>query len=181
MMTDEQRQFAEDNINLVYKYFALKNVSDEDERAYLMEKYCDCILSYNKSIGAFSTYLYFTLDKYRIYLYNYNHRKCRWSPEPTVSLEDKELDDDDRIYMYINSEYFTDNLELLDVCEKVKIRLRIHKGNCNRKIDSVTMFELLMNGYTRKEIAAMYGVSHQAISKQIEKIKVVWKKELEGC
>lgn len=50
MMTNEQRQFAEDNINLVYKYFALKNVSDEDERAHLMEKYCDCILSYKSQL-----------------------------------------------------------------------------------------------------------------------------------
>lgn len=182
-MTNNERTFAELNINLLYKYFSDKNVKDEDEKAELMEHYCRVISKYDASKGKLATILYKSLDKRRIQIYNYNHRNIRCPKQSDISLENSTDSDYDYIYnfMKINTIDF-DEIYINDIYERVKNTLLLNENkNTTKKISTSKLFELLYNGYTRRDICKMYHLSDQAISERIKRIKVFWDKELEGC
>lgn len=180
-MTNGQSKIAEDNIELLYSYWHKRGITDEDDRADLMEYYCRVIEKYDESKGKLSTILYISLDNYRTYLYNYRYKSVRYPKGGTTSLESATDDDKDYLYNFIefDSDSF-DSIEFLDVCEKVLATLVKQRKN-RRKVNNAELFAMLCSGYSRTEIAERYKISAQAISVRVKEIKEVWKKEMEGC
>lgn len=182
MMTKEQSQFAEDNIKLMYKYFMDNRIDDEDERAELMMFYCVVVPYYQEQKGKFSTLLYYSLDKYRQRIYNYNHKKCRYAENAPLSIEKVMEDDEDWLEKLISKDCSDfEEIELLDICGRVMARLEKKKTERTKKIENSELFSMLLNGYTRKEICERYHVSPQTVSVRIDKIKSIWNKEREEC
>ncbi len=179
-MTYEQAMFAEENINLMYKYFHKNNIDDEDERADLMEYYCYCVTKYDESIGKFSTLLYFSLDRYRRRLYNYNHRLCRHTDDIASLDDDYENDFDWYEKLPSNDDDFED-VELSDICSNVMERLVKKQTSRAKKIEDCELFSMLLDGYTRKEICEKYNLSPAIVSMRIKKLRPVWDKEMEEC
>ena len=190
-MTDEQRQFAEDNMNLVYSY-AYKHKIDiekyEDLMGELFLEYCRVVKNFDKTKGAFSTYLYQVLDNKRITLYNYNKCKCRYADEPPLSLNMPQyICDESGVPEDLCIEYNDDSFDIIDIkdaCKSIAQRLD-EAGNRyshNKHISTADIFKLLSKGYTRRAIGEKYGISQQAISKRvINVIRPIWETEMGEC
>ena len=61
----DKKQLMEDNLGLVYKYYGLYKVDDEDKRQEIAYAYCKAIKNYcanNKC--AISTYVFTTIDNH---------------------------------------------------------------------------------------------------------------------
>lgn len=190
-MTDVQRQFAEDNIRLVYAYAYENKINprlNEDLIGEFFETYCRAICKYDKNRGEFSTFLYTALDTKRKTIYNYNHRACRYAEKPVLSLNYAPfIEDEENMAMPTGLERDDEEIEDLgirEICDKVRkeIQHTENRGKHNLKIDTATIFDMLINGWTQRGIALKYGLSCQAISQRIQKkIQPVLRKEMEEC
>lgn len=189
-MNDKQRKFAEDNIKLVYKYAYKHNLDfnqDEDLIGDLLEEYCRAICRFD--IGKnnkFSTFLYILLDRKMVDVYNYNHRKCRYCGVEPLSLnyflskEDNSKNDRDLSVGIIDRNLIS--IEQEDIYNNIAHKLKRQDSKIKqRKVESNTIFNLLLEGYSKGEICKICKISPQALSKKIKKIKLIWEKELEGC
>lgn len=190
-MTEEQRKFAEQNMGLVYAYAHSNKINpnkQEDLMGDLFEEYCKVICKYDKNRAAFSTFLYMALDSKRQTLYNYNHRDCRCATKPLLSLNHAPfIEGDENLAMPTGLERVDEgieNLEVREICEKVRkgIQHTDNRGKHNLKVDTTTIFDMLMDGWTQRGIARKCGLSCQAISQRIQnKIQPVLRKEMEEC
>lgn len=190
-MTDEQKQFAEDNMNLVYTYAYKHRINIEkydDLMGELFLEYCRTVCSFDKNKGVFSTYLYKALDNKRIKLYNHNMCKCRHAEEAPLSLnvpmytgEDGGMTED--LCVEYTDDCF-DIIDLMDACESIAEHIEKvgDKYSHNQNISTADIFRLLSKGYTRKAISKQYGISQQAISKRvINVIRPIWETEMGEC
>lgn len=190
-MTEEQRKFAEQNIGLVYAYAYTNKIDkrfNEDLMGEFFETYCRAICKYDKTRGKFSTFLYTALDAKRKTIYNYNHRACRYDGKVLLSLNRAPfIEDDENMAMPTGLERVDKGIEDLgvkEICERVRkeIQHTENRGKHNLKVDTTTIFDMLMDGWTQRGIARKYGLSCQAISQRIQnKIQPVLKKEMEEC
>ena len=181
-MTSEQSKFAEENIRLMYRYFNMHDITNEDDRADLFEYYCKIVECYDDKKGKFSTLLYFSLDRYRKHIYNYKYNKCRFSDKPSLSLDSTYDDENDWLQELVcEKDIDIELVEFLDICERVYDKLATKKNSYNRKLEDREIFTMLLAGYTRKEIGNMCNISQQALSVRINKIKAIFYKEMEEC
>lgn len=189
-MNNEQRKFAEDNIKLVYKYAYKHNLDpnqDEDLIGDLLEEYCKAICRFDRNKdNKFSTFLYVLLDRKMIDVYNYNHRKCRYCGVEPLSLnyflskEDNSKNDSDLSVGIIDKRLV--NIEREEIYNNIAYRLKRQDDKSKRKkVESTTIFNLFLKGYSKREICKICEISPQTLSKKIKKIKHIWEKELEGC
>lgn len=190
-MTDEQRRFAKDNMNLVYAYAHKHRINIEkyeDLMGELFLEYCKVVCHFDKDKGIFSTYLYQALDNRRMKLYNYSRCKCRYADEPPLSLDVPQYESDDGgVTEDMCIEYTDDSFDMIDIknaCESIARRLdkTADKYSHNQNISTADIFRLLSKGYTRKAISKQYGISQQAISKRvINVIRPIWETEMGEC
>lgn len=189
-MNNEQRKFAEDNIKLVYKYAYKHNLDpnqDEDLICDLLEEYCKAICRFNRDKNnKFSTFLYVLLDRKMIDVYNYKHRKCRYYGAEPLSLnyflskDDNEEKDGDLSVGTIDKGL--ENIEQEEIYKNIAYGLKRQDDKSKRKkVEFTTVFNLLLKGYSKREICKICEISPQTLSKKIKKIKHIWEKELEGC
>lgn len=67
MLDDYRRGIIEDNINLVYKFFRVYNIDDEDEQSDYLCEYCEIVNRMNDKQREeyFSHCLWYSLENYR--------------------------------------------------------------------------------------------------------------------
>lgn len=185
-MNDEQRKIAEDNIKLVYKYMWDNNLNEDEWLDILLEYYCYAICAWDSNRGTLSTLIRKALDNGK-YKYIRSQRR-KLSPEyfQIVSF-DKMLcneggDEFELQELYGAEEKQYSQLELNQAFNNVEKTLSNRACNSNSKITHLELFQLLRQGYNCVEIAAMKGISVQAVSYKIKtQIRPVVARELEGC
>jgi RNA polymerase sigma factor (sigma-70 family) len=190
-LTDQERQFAEEKINLVYgflwRYFP-KYVSNEDVVQDLFVSYLKSIKKFKKEKAKFSTYVYIALRN-AIYLYYRDiitrDKKFRgkiislnqFVQEPYIfSYRKKEMEE---IICEPNAENYDNIIDTNDTFNKLKDKVK----EMNNKYKLI--FYLLYLGYPKKEIAEILGISSSSLSRDIRKIKdianqIVKSKKYEG-
>ena len=185
-MTDEQRKIAEDNIKLVYKYLYENQLDENEWLDVLFEYYCYAVCSWDESRGALSTLVRKALDNGRMNYARAQKRKAAPKDIQILSF-DKILyneggDEFDLQEIFGEEEKKYNQLELNHVFNGIEEKLSKKPHTSSSKITYLELFQLLRQGYNCVEIAALKGISVQAVSYKIKtQIRPLVTKELEGC
>lgn len=185
-MTDEQRKIAEDNIKLVYKYLYDNGLNEDEWLDILLEYYCYAVCAWDSNRGALSTLVRKALDNGKYKYIRSQKRKTTPKDIQIVSFDrllwNEGGDEFELQELYGEEEKQYNQLELSQAFNNIEKKLSNRVYNSNSKITSLELFQLLRQGYNCVEIAAMKGISVQAVSYKIKtQIRPVVARELEGC
>ena len=201
-LTDKQKEFAAENIKLVYSYACKRHLrpdENEDLMGDLFEEYCKAICQYDESKGKFSTFLYKVLDTKRMKVYTYTRCKCRYAEQEPLSIDvPYYISKNGKAYNETEIEYTEDTFDDIEWNDFVKgvikaldeRQAQVANGlgkarNRLRKVDDSTVVKLLANGWSRRDICRKYNISSQAVQQKIQRtIKPIWDehmKEMEEC
>ena len=160
-MTDEQRQLITDNHNLIFSFLQRYNLDEEDFYDVAAIGLCRAAMTYKADIAKFSTYAY------RCMLTTVNNEfkgknRVKRIPEELIVSYNVECcaEDGDEISEFID--IFPSDVDI----EKEVLLLTQIKEYLNGLTDRERLiFQLIIDGYTMREIAKMMGCSHQNISR----------------
>lgn len=171
-LTEEQRQFAENNHDLLLAFIGRNHLDCEYWYPILAERYCICVHLFDPSKGAsFSTYLYSSLKLALYQDYRSNNTQRRKLNHSLVSLNTEIPGNDESA------------CELSDITEDT-----YHKGFdsflCARDVlnDIITnlfndrdsqIIKFLLAGYTQEEVAAHFEIKQATVSRVLSRFKEV--------
>ena len=162
-LTDEQRELAAKNHNLIYKYAHKKNVSAEDYYGILAIGLCKAAASYDKSKGKFSTLAMTCMNnEYQSSLRHENRKSAipdtvKESYDNVIENEDgncisKEFIDEKSYLEMVNGNLEKEFLECLDKKEK-------------------NIVEFLISGKTHQEISDIMDCTRQNVTFCVGRIR----------
>lgn len=162
MMTEEQREFAEKNHNLVYRFLYERNLSVDEYYDIVSIGYCKAVLCFDPSKGSFSTLAYTCMG---------NALKAHYRSLSRLSaIPLSELRSLDSVIMSNDKE--SDNLTLEDTVSSdfdtewevmSKVLLEEFIKTLSKK--ELTVLNLSMQGYDQIEIAKEIGYTRSYVSK----------------
>lgn len=184
VLTDEQRIMVEDNIKLAYsranlsyrKYKRLHkmNFSIDDFVSLAQLALCFCVTNFKPELGyKFSTYAAKYID---LYIKNYIFREGFLIKPPRDGLGE-----DEKIKIFSLNEIINENSEMKKIkfedvmqgqefgFEDAEIQAILDGCLNNREKEII---HLLMLGFTKKEISAMYGVTHPTVGNWVKRAGV---------
>lgn len=175
-LSKEQREIAKNNINLVYKFcndHLLYNMEGEDYTQSMLLGMCESLMHYDENKSKPSTFLTKCLKNKYVKLVRSLSCQCRTLSEDNNFLYLDSLEKDLNQCRYCSEQEDT-SYRLLTQSIKEKVRKRY--GDMYAEI-----FEMRANDATLKEISERIGISKQAISVKIERMKPLIKEELTNC
>lgn len=175
-LSKEQREIAKNNINLVYKFcndHLLYNMEKEDYVQSMLLAMCESLLHYNKDKSIPYTFLTKCLKNKYVKIIKSLNCRCRTLSENSSFLHLDSFEEDFNQCQYCSQQEDI-NYKLLTQSIKEKVRKRY--GDMYAEI-----FEMRANDATLKEISERIGISKQAISVKIERMKPLIKEELTNC
>ena len=175
-LTKEQRDIAENNINLAYKFcndHLLYNMEGEDYRQCMLLEMCGSLLHYNGDKSKRTTFLNKCFRNEYANIVRSLSCQCRTLPEEFKILYLDSLEEEINQCQYCSQQEDI-NYKLLTQSIKEKVNKKYGKMYAE-------IFEMKANDITLKEIGKKFGVSRQAISVKLEKMKPLIKEELKNC
>lgn len=171
-MTEQQKQLATDNHNLIYSFLTKYNLDAEEYYDLAAIGLCQAAKSYKDGIARFSTYAYRCM---------FNLLSKEWKRKQNVgvipehlisSYNSKVTNEGDEVVEYL--EYIPSDFDLEHaILLKVSVELSIEKLKLSKR--DLMIFELLKTGYTHTEIGRMIGCDRSTVTriqkKIIEKLK----------
>lgn len=161
-----RHKFAEDNIGLLYGYFAKHKIRDEDIKGELALEFWRTIRLYKEGVASLSTYVYKVLDNKMWQIRNYNQAKKR-----TLSEGSK---------MYHLDYCLEVNSEPVSMSEIIGDRDKsIEQFECDDVIERLLpqltekqqdILKLIYAGYTTTEVAKISNCSRQNVNIQRNRI-----------
>lgn len=170
-LTPEQQKLVSDNHNLIYSYAKKMNLELDEYYGILAIGLCQAASLFDPDLGfAFSTLAY-TSMRSECYSYWRNTYMCKHHlPKDLIVSLDAPIHEDpyskefyDKIYDIFEEDY---KAEIL----KVEIKEFIETLS---ERDQILLLYLLQ-GYSRKEIAAYLGVTRSNIGDRLKKLKERW-------
>lgn len=170
-LTAEQQKLASDNHNLIYSYAKKMNLELEEYYDILAIGLCQAASLFDPDLGfAFSTLAYISMRS-ECYSYWRNTYMCRHHipKEQLISLDAPMHDEPyskefyDKIYDIFDEEY---------KAEITKVELREFIQTLSER-DQLILF-YMSQGYERKEIAALVGVTRSNVNDRLHKLKTRW-------
>ena len=178
----DKTKIMEENIGLLYKYCHMHNITDEDRQQEVAYAYCRAIKTYNEKTAhcSLSTYVFSSMRNRLRTLHQINSYLKRTIPEDVkhFSLDQRMQEgsqgngwDCDYFYDIIgNNDSNFDNVVVQDIIDK--IRPKLSRIQCR-------VFDLLVEGNTRNEVAEILGRSNQAVQQIISRMKDIIMGEVE--
>ena len=175
-LTKEQRDIAENNINLAYKFcndHLLYNMEGEDYRQCMLLEMCESLLHYNGDKSKPTTFLNKCFKNEYANIIRGLNQQCRTLPEDYKILYLDALETD-----FTQCQYCSQQEDI-----SYKLLIQSIKKKVNKKYGKMyaEIFEMKANDVTLKEIGKKFGMSRQAISVKLEKMKPLIKEELKNC
>ena len=179
----DKTKMMEDNIGLVYKFCYLHNITDEDKIQEVAYAYCRAVKAYDieKAQHTLGTYA-FTAMKNRMYTLNQVSKYPKRTPPEGAkffSLDQKrqatqgesgwEHDYFGDVIGY--DDYGFERVDIQDIIDKIRPKLTKKQ---------LKVFDLLIAGNTRNEVAKILNRSNQAIQQAITRMKDIILEEV-GC
>lgn len=178
----DKTKMMEENIGLLYKYCHMHNITDEDKQQEVAYAYCRAIKAYNEKTAhcSLSTYVFSSMRNRLHTLHQVNSYLKR-----TISEDMKYFSLDQRMqeggegngwdcsYFYDvvgNNDLNFDNVVVQDIINKIRPKL---------SRTQLKVFDLLVEGNTRKEVTKILGRSNQAIQQTISRMQDVIMGEVE--
>ena len=175
-LTKQQRDIAENNIKLVYKFcndHLLYNMEGEDYTQSMLLGMCESLMHYDENKSKPSTFLTKCLKNKYVKLVRSLSCQCRTLSEDNNFLYLDSLEKDLNQCQYCSEQEDTSYRLLV---QSIKNRVNKKYGNTYAEI-----FEMRANDATLKEISEKIGISKQAIAVKIERMKPLIKEELTNC
>lgn len=167
-MTEEQRQFAEENHNLIYHFLHKYHLDIDEWYDVAAIGFCEAVINYN-SQTRFSTYAYVCMRNRVGHTYITSKRQKRGGDIKERYLDELLYEYDEDMYNVIACDGFEDfeaKLTLEDILKRCKDE---KKRN---------IIKNLAAGITRKEIANMFGCTRNNIDLHVKEVQKQYKKEL---
>jgi RNA polymerase sigma factor (sigma-70 family) len=171
-LSDEQREFVTKNHNLIYSFLKANNLEIEEWYDLAAIGLCKAALTYKDDVSKFSTYAY----------------KCMWNQVMMEKRKQRAIcRADDKAVLYYDAMFDCgfdgDECSFLslipdlkcDTGRQAEIRLilyEIYQG-LNEK-DSM-IFNMLIRGYTQKQICSRVGCCQPTISRFQKKLRQLYK------
>ena len=175
-MTERDIDLINNNIKLVYKYFSLHNITDEDLRQELFMHLCERMHYYDDSKGKLSVFMYTVLDN-RVKTLGVLKAKKHFD---TIAVANKE--EETSVYDLIPDKENTERyVEVIDLI-KSSIDNVVKKNNSKNtfdKSDFCDIIYMIANGYNTREIAENYNCTRQNIHIMLTKVRNELKRLLE--
>ena len=165
VMTEEQKQLAADNHNLIYSFLNKHNLNEEEYYDLAAIGLCKAAKCYKDDVSKFSTYAYRCMINTVI-----NEKKtknlARRIPEELIGS-------------YNNTIFCErgEKIEFIDILpddvdfeKDVIAQVMIDNCMCNLSEKNRLVFTLLLDGYTHREIADIIGFHHSNVGKIRSKI-----------
>lgn len=187
-MTNEAKQFVEDNIKLAYKFFYEHNIMDEDIKQTLLLRLCMAADSYDPEMGKPSTYIYTVLHNELCHINRAKNQTKRRGDKITLNLnytynDEEKLTLEDMIETKkdygdsINDVEVNISIEqLLNKCKKSTVSNSLIKRHLSER--ELDIFYRRLNNETVNSIAKSYNISAQRISEITRDIAKQIKKEV---
>ncbi len=145
-LTEEQRQYVEDNHNLIYWYIQLRHLDTADWYDALAIELCHSVIQYDHDKGSISNYFKIRADN--LVKKEYVKQKLKKSiPIDPLQFKDEVYD------TYSTDTSLEKSLEIEE----------LFSGK------NGAIFRLKSEGYTQSEIAEKLGITQSYVSKIIEK------------
>lgn len=166
MMTEEQREFAEKNHNLIFSCANYYNIPIDEYYDLLAIGFCNAIMGYDSDKMAFSTYAYMCMR--RVYLCHIRDstRFKRIPSDKLVSFEDTLVEDSSKdfcLYDVVESGIDVENEAISG------INLKAFNESLSDKEQKV--LTLLNEGYSQSKIGIKLGISQASVSRIITSLK----------
>ena len=163
-MTDEQRQLAEDNINLVYRFMIDYHLNPDVYYDLLMIELCRAAMVYNKNSGnTFSTLAYSYFLNLVKNVIKKDKSEKNGGTIKIISM-DKMFDDEHTIYEIIPDLSMTPEEIIMDSVLKNDIY-----ECCVNKHDKMVVDMILLD-YSQVEIADYLSISRQRVNRILKDI-----------
>ena len=159
-MTEKQRQLATENHSLIYSFLRKHHYDQEDYYDLAAIGLCKAAKHYNESMGTFSTLAYkCMLNEIRKYLTVQG--AARRIPENLIKHYDirDRYDKDDEFIWDLDRINFHESFENDAI---INTTIDIYKVKLTDK--DRTVFEMLMDGYTTREIGKVVGCSSTTVT-----------------
>lgn len=172
-MTNANQLLIEENMNLVHKYCAIHNITDEDVKQDLFLTVCEGIDKYDPSKGTLGTFIY-TICKNRLILVHSKKFLKKTIPDEIIFSLDAPItsnnSEDNMTFEELNGleDSELDKIEAKDFAEKfIKAYEKFYPNN-TKMVERIKKY---LAGQTFKSIAEEEGVNHASISFAFKQLK----------
>lgn len=172
-LTDDERTFITENHNLLLKFMHVHNIDIDQYYGVLAEGFCRCVRSYDRSKGAFSTFVWKVLQREYQDAQKLERLPSKYvNPEHLVYLDqivynDEKNTEKSELIGCEESAYST--IETNDTMRSMKKYLK-ENTKCNAQQMGETL-DLLLAGKSQAEISTYYGVSIQAVNQRVKTLQ----------
>ena len=176
-LTDDERQFIEENHGLLLKFIHQHNIDMEQHYGALAERFCRCLRGYDKSKGAFSTYVWRTLTTEYRSIKRIEFAPSRYIPPECLIYLDQAVsceNDATEGELIGCDEIAYSDIEIQELIRDFKEYLY---KNCREKQSGVNLaktLDLLLEGRNQAEIGKCQGITQQAVGKRIEALRKMY-------
>ena len=171
----DKTQLMEDNIGLMYKYYGIHKVDDEDKQQEIAYAYCKAIKNYGANNKcAISTYVFTAIDNHLHQQHYLRSMQKRTIPEDITYFSfNQHTRDEDMCYEDVvgSEDKDFDDILIEDIVTRIRPKLTQKQ---------LQVFDLLLAGNTRTEVAHKLGSSHQAVTQKLDIIREKVMRELNG-
>lgn len=168
-LNDQQRKLVEENHNLIYSFLSANKLDIEEYYDLAAIGICKAALAFNPDKAKFSTLAY----------------KCMWNQVMLEKRKEKAIMRGEGLQvLYYNACFESDDseisfLELLedwktDTGKQAEIRHFLYSIYSRLKEKEKQMFDLLLRGYTQREVAAYCGCCQPTVSRLRIKVKKIY-------
>lgn len=163
-LTDDQRRFATENHNLIYKFLAIRNLSVDEFYDIVAIAYVKAVASFDPEKASFSTYAFYVMENEIKHEHRKQIAKSRIGQFSTLSLDSalQNTDGDEFDFYSLTSdktwEHWEDAIETMIVVNSLSDKEK-------------KMIQLKLLGKDQTEIGEELGLSQSYISRLLRKIK----------
>jgi len=176
----DKTKMMEDNIGLIYKYYHIHNVNDEDRQQEIAYAYCKAVKKYKPdNKHSFSTYIFTVIDNHLKKQYYLSSMQKRTFVEGTeyFSLDQRVKGGEQDI----DVSFYEDIIGFADYdYETAEIKLDLEKVLSTFTAKQVKVITLILEGKTKNEVATIMGNTNQAVSEMLRRCKDEFKRKM-GC
>lgn len=170
MMTDKQRELAEQNHNLIYDFMRKRNLDEEEYYGIVAIGLCKAATNYNHKKGEFSTLAYKCMDNEVAGHLKYINGKTKIPSDRIFSYNILLNEDESESYIDI---MLGSDFDTFKAAEK-----NIEYANFFKKLNDREKFiiKCFENGLNQTEIANGLNITQQAIYRNVKRIRNKWSK-----
>ena len=171
-LTEIERQFAENNHDVVYRFLSMNRYSVDEYYGVVIMDYLQAVQKFIRRKDIDGKYKFSTVAFYsmRRAVFNYNRSMnscCRKNPMEVISLDALVINDENgsTCFAEITSSYYDDVLE--DIIE-IETMENIFSRFTHLQLEIASM---LMDGFRQNELCRCLGINRKIYKSELEKIK----------